>query len=164
MCYKCNAWWPQVPHQVWIVQFNMKPVVWGASVTAAAYMLWEWWTVIMLRCHIIVLSVFWQGPPLGQCAGQTNQAKEGELPPKWSSPLPRNQRGAGPHHWLLSLQTRNRSDFVVKHDILWPKQWALSETWGHVCSLQMIWRCPVILQMMRSSSLARGITSLISTD
>lgn len=39
-----------------------------------------------------------QGPPLGQRAGQTNQAKEGELPFKWNGTLCRNRGGAGPHH------------------------------------------------------------------
>ena len=84
---------------------------------------WRSWCVstisvmddLLVSCNsnFTPLCCLLQGPPLGQCAGQNNQAEEGELPPERSSPLSGNQRGAGPHHWLLSFQTWNRSDMHI---------------------------------------------------
>lgn len=111
----------QLPQQVWNLAFSVKPVVQAVSVMqlVSRWCRCDGWFFFFFWCLVtatLSLSLppfcFLQGPPLGQRAGQTNQAKEGELPPERGSPLSRNQRGAGPHHWLLSLQTRNRSDFL----------------------------------------------------
>lgn len=68
--------------------------------------------VFFLFSFIVTATFSLQGPSLGQRAGQNNQAKEGQLPPEWGSPRAGNQGGAGPHHRLLSVQTRNWSDIL----------------------------------------------------
>lgn len=54
--------------------------------------------LVSCNSNFIPLCCLLQGPPLGQRAGQNNQAKDWELPPERSSPLSGKQRSAGPHH------------------------------------------------------------------
>lgn len=164
----------QLLHQVGNVAFiHQTCSVSQLSNTAAVYVVSVWWMICWcpVTATLSPLCCLLQGPPLGQRAGQNNQAKDGELPPEWSSPLSGNQRGAGPHNRLLPLKTRNRSDMVFhlllvifSAEIFLPvKIMNSNEKSCMSCSLQMILPCPVISQRMRSFSWARGITSSIST-